>query len=132
MRVDRQRRGIRRRTRHTALDKPRVAAFGACLGDAAYNIDADFNRSGCVDLTDLSIALSVFGTRPIPRLHMVEFTVTRATAFGFTTDSGDVVGSGSDIILFDASVGSFVAHRPFEFDLLPNDDIDALESKLIP
>jgi photosystem II stability/assembly factor-like uncharacterized protein len=38
-----------------------LAAFGTCIGDAAFNADADLDSSGCVELADLARLLATFG-----------------------------------------------------------------------
>lgn len=38
-----------------------LAAYGACVGDGAYNAAADFDASGCIDLGDLSTLLAEYG-----------------------------------------------------------------------
>lgn len=38
-----------------------LAAYGACEGDPDFNAAADFNDSGCVDLSDLSVQLGNYG-----------------------------------------------------------------------
>lgn len=38
-----------------------LAAFGACEGEEFFDVFADLDSTGCVDVTDLSIQLSVYG-----------------------------------------------------------------------
>ena len=44
-------------------DVPRymLATFGVCTGQPGFNALADFNASGCVDLSDLAALLANFG-----------------------------------------------------------------------
>lgn len=39
-----------------------LSAYGACQGAGSYNAGADLNGDGCVDLADLAVILSAFGT----------------------------------------------------------------------
>ncbi|MBI5865932.1 MAG: S8 family serine peptidase [Planctomycetes bacterium] len=38
-----------------------LSAFGTCTGDAGFNAAADFDASGCIELSDLSALLAQFG-----------------------------------------------------------------------
>lgn len=38
-----------------------LSTFGACTGDASFNGNADFDRSGCIELADLTVLLAGFG-----------------------------------------------------------------------
>jgi len=38
-----------------------LVTFGACDGDGSFNAAADFDASGCVDLSDLAVLLANFG-----------------------------------------------------------------------
>ncbi|MCA9243016.1 MAG: hypothetical protein KDA32_03605 [Phycisphaerales bacterium] len=39
-----------------------LAAFGACEGDPAFSLFADFDANGCVELADLAGVLAAFGS----------------------------------------------------------------------
>jgi len=68
-----------------------------------------------------------------PVLRIVQFSVTSATATGWTYGGIGIVDSGADVLVYDnITPAAFVGHRPADFGLLVSDDIDGLELVLAP
>jgi len=38
-----------------------LSSYGICEGDAGFNAAADFDRDGCITLSDVALLLSLFG-----------------------------------------------------------------------
>ncbi len=104
-------------------------AFGAgpviFATEASLLIGPGPGFSADIDALSLEVSPGV----PAPTLVRAQFSMTAASATGWTTSNGDIVDSGALVILYDPSVPvSLVAHTPAELGLLANDELDALEA----